>query len=574
MRAVSAATRHRIALTTAAIAAAFVVTVAGVLLYQRATATTNDPWKSPQLLALKERLRAAPADAAVKEQIRVLDLQFRRDYRQRLRLAGSGGWLILGGALMLVVSLQAAAKTKERLPQPRPDPEAGRRAAHVAARSRTAVAIAGGVGVAAMLVIGLGVRSSLDAGRNAAQPAPIAESLPSAEEFARNWPQFRGPGGSGVAAGPDALLQWDAPGGRGVVWKSPVPAPGFNSPIVWGDRVFISGATADVREVFCFEAATGKLAWRARIDPPPRPAPKTKVSEMAGFAASTMATDGRRVYAIFARGEIGAVRFDGTVAWTKNMSVTENPYGHASSLAVWQGRVIVQFDQEGRGGSRLVALDGATGRVVWEKPREVSSSWASPIVIEAAGRTQIITVAEPCAIAYAFGDGSELWRAEAAHGEVVPSPIFAGGLVMVVHPSAALTAIKPDGSGDVAATHVVWKAEDNVPDVTSPVSNGELVFMVESGGMLACFDAKNGKRVWEHDLKEQVQASPLIVGQRLYVPCAEGLTIVVEVGRQYRELARNPLGEKILASPAVLGGRLYLRGAEHLFCIANPEAKP
>ncbi len=566
---------HRFVLMTAGVAAAFILAVVAVLSYQLATATTHDPWRSPQLLALKEQLAAAPADEAVKERIRTLDLQFRRDYRRRLRLAGSAGWLLAGGFLVLIVSLQAAAKVNQRPPQPRPDPGAAERAVRVAGWARASVGVGGAVCLGALVATGLLVRSRLEEKRPALTVAPPVETLPSTEEFARNWPQFRGPQGGGVAPVSDAPITWDAASGAGVAWKVEVPLPGFNSPIVWGDRVFVAGATRELREIFCFESATGKLAWRCRLEPPRRAAGKPlKVSDMTGFAAPTMATDGRRVYAIFAHGDVTAVTFDGAVAWTKDLGVPENPYGHANSLAVGQGKVIVQLDQESRGGSRLIALDGATGRVVWEKPRDVTSSWATPLVFEAAGKAQVVALAEPFAIAYALGDGAELWRAEAAHGEIVSSPIFAAGLVVVVYPSNELTAIRPEGAGDVTKTHVAWKSENSVPDVTSPVSDGEFVFMIEGGGMLTCLEAKDGKKVWEHDLKLQVQASPVIAGRRLYVPCEEGVTVVVEIGRAYRELARNPLGEKILASPAVAGGRFFLRGTQHLFCLTQAEAKP
>lgn len=578
---VTASAIHRGALATAAVAGAFVLSIASVLLYQHATATTNDPWKSPQLLELKERLQSAPKDEAVKARIRVLDLRFRQEYRRRLQLAASGGWLVLAGSAVLVLALQAAAEAKKRLPQPRPDHEAAVRALRLAVWARCSVAVAGGIGLASMLVVAFGVRSSLDgqagallAGAAATTPAA---GLPPPAEFARNWPRFRGPDGGGVAVGAEAPLQWDASTGAGVSWKTAVPTPGFNSPIVWGDRVFVSGATKENREVFCFDANSGKLVWQCRIELSKAPGAKTPdLPDTTGYAAPTMATDGRRVYAIFAHGDLTAVTFDGKVAWTKHLGVPKNPYGHATSLAVWQDRVIVQYDQgeSGPANSKLLAFDGATGRIVWEKARPVSSSWATPIVIEAAGKTQIVTLGVPFVIAYAFADGAELWRAEILDGEVTPSPIYAGGLVMVVNPSNILAAIKPDGAGDVTATHLVWKADDNMPDVTSPVSDGELVYTVNSGGMVTCFEIKAGKKVWEHDLETEVQASPVIVGRRLYVACANGDTVVLENGRAYRELARNKLGEKVFASPAVVGGRLYLRGLTNLFCLAGAEAKP
>jgi outer membrane protein assembly factor BamB len=429
-----------------------------------------------------------------------------------------------------------------------------------------------------MLAVAWGVRSNFAApagsatAGTAAAPTPAAPSLPSAEEFARNWPRFRGPDGSGTSPKSDAPVRWDVKSGAGIAWKAEVPAPGYNSPIVWGDRVFVSGATREARTVYCFDTASGRLLWQCPIEPPPGTTFKPPdLAEETGYAASTMATDGRHVYSIFGHGNLAAVTFDGKVAWAKHLGVPRNPYGYATSLAVWQGRVIVQFDQgeSEPANSKLLSFDGATGRLVWEKPRPVASSWATPIVVEAAGKTQIIALGPPFVIAYAAGDGAELWRVEGIEGEVAPSPVFAGGLAFVVSPSHKLMAIRPDGTGNVTATHVVWQAEESMPDVTSPVSDGTWALTVTSGGQLLCFDAKDGKKVWEKDLETEVQSSPAIFGNRLYVACTNGTTVVAELGREYRELARNELGEKILASPALVGGRLYLRGLQHLFCLAG-----
>jgi outer membrane protein assembly factor BamB len=396
-------------------------------------------------------------------------------------------------------------------------------------------------------------------------------------EFMANWPRFLGPTGSSVAARPDAPTKWDGATGAGVAWKSAVTVEGFNSPIVWGDRVFLSGGTREKREVACYEAAGGKLLWQRALEKVPgSPAQAPKVSDQSGYASPTMATDGLRAYVIFATGELAALSFDGAVLWSKFLGVPKNQYGHSTSLAVWQGRVIVQLDQgEGEpANSRLMAFDGATGRALWEKPRAMSCSWSSPIVIEAAGRIQIITLGLPFVVAYALADGQELWRAEVLEGEVTPSPAFAGGLVLAINPSNALYALKPDGTGDVTKTHVAWKAEENIPDVGGPVSSDGLVFTVDSSGTIMCFDLKNGAKVWEHALSVEVHSTPAIAGNRLYVVCNDGNTVVAEVGREYKEVARNKLDDKFVASPAFVQGRIYLRGMKQLYCLTGDAAKP
>lgn len=392
----------------------------------------------------------------------------------------------------------------------------------------------------------------------------LAVDLPTAEEYRANWPRFRGPDGGGVFTG-------EAPLSASIAWKADVPAEGFSSPVMWGGRVFLSGGDEEKREVMCFDVASGKLLWECAV---PAGDEKAEVPDQCGMAAATVATDGRRVYAIFANGDLAAFDFDGGLTWSKHLGAPKNQYGHAASLLTWQDRVIVQFDQGEADDklSKLTAFDGATGAVVWEQPRPVGTSWATPIVFDAAGTAQIVTLAVPWVIAYAAKDGAELWSADCLDGEVTPSPIFAGGTLFVVSPSNRLQTIRPDGHGDVTKTHLGWKTEDGIPDVTSPVSDGELVFVIDSGGVLTCYDAKTGKKQWQHDMGDECAASPSIAGGRLYLALKKGTLAVVGVAREYKELARSPLGEPVLASPAFAQNRIFVRGTKHLICIASPKS--
>ena len=572
---------HRALAVTAWVAGVFCALLCAVMLYNRFAATTNDPWKSPQLIALKEKLVAEPKNEELKQEIRRLDFEFRQHYRRRLALDGLGGWLLLGGALTLVLAAANAADLKKKFPLPQPNPDAAGQALRLAARARWLVVTTGGLILAGLLILCLNIRTVLPTtqkdwnrllGRGGAEEGTAVVDAPSLAEFQANWPRFRGWDGSGVSAQTNVLLSWDASSGTGIAWKSAIPAPGHNSPVVWSNRVFISGGTAAQREVFCFDAATGQLLWRSSIkDVPGSPLKQPEIPEDTGLAASTMATDGRRVYAIFANCDLAALTFDGAVAWSKNVGVPKNPYGYATSLAVWPGKVIVQLDQEAGapGGSKVLAFDGSTGRLIWERARQSEPTWATPIIIEAAGKPQIIALGLPHVTGYALADGRELWRVEALEGEITPSPVFAGGLVLAISPSAKLIAIRPDGAGDVTRSHVACVAEDNVPDVTSPVSNGELVFTVTSGGLLTCFDVRDGRKLWEHDFEMEVQSSPSIAGGRVLLLGTKGVAVVVEAARQFKEAARNNLPDRFLASPAFAAGRMFLRGATNLWCIAN-----
>lgn len=560
------------------IAAMFCVLVSATMLYQHWSAAERDPWKSPRLLALKEQLRESPTDEAVKAEIRRLDLEFRERYVRRLSLNKTGGWLLVSGLAVLLIAARTHAKRAAQpyLPQRRADSPQNR--VVLAAQSRWGVA-----GVGAMAVVGLAVlaftarsplpQSAAELDRLLGRPpdADAVANLPTLAEFRANWPRFRGADGSGVAGG-EWKLSFTEPADANVVWKSPVPASGFNSPIVWGNRVFLSGGDAERREVLCYDANSGQLLWQRVVEKlPGSPAKQPDIPEMTGFAAPTMATDGQRAFVIFANGDLAAFKFDGSIAWAKNIGVPKNMYGHASSLAVWPGRLIVQLDQDegAPGGSKLLALDSATGRLIWERKRAVYDSWASPIIVEAAGKMQIVTLAMQWAISHSFEDGNELWRAEIMEGEIAPSPTFAGGLVVIASPSAGLFALRPDGAGDVTKSHVAWASDEPAPDITSPVSNGELVFTALSMGALLCFDLKDGKLLWEHDLEMEIHSSPSIIGDQLLLTSAKGHVLLIEAAREFKETARIKLEDAFYASPALLDGRVYLRGTTNLWCLGK-----
>ncbi len=551
-----------------------------LLLVQHLRSQADDPLKSPQLLALKQQLLAEPKNEALKQQIRLLDLDLRRSHVRDVAFNAFGAWFVLVGVVVLVFAAKGIARFRVVLPSPHASPDAAERVAVTALRARrVTVGVAAITGVA-FLVLALPAKTRLPSSpagvdkvlaklRGEGEDAP---PLPSPAEFAANWPRFLGPSGAAFVTNAAFPLAFNLASGEGVLWRTPVPAPGFNSPLIWSNRVFLSGGDATNRSVFAFDLTTGTQVWqRAVANVPGSPAKPPEVPDSTGFAASTMATDGRRVFAMFANGDLATFNLDGSPVWSKNLGVPKNQYGFATSLAIWQGRLSLPYDQgePENNLSKLIAFDGATGRVIWQKPRPVGQSWATPVVYEVAGKPQIATLAGELVIAYSVADGNELWRAQMLSGEITPSPIFAGGLVVAISPSDQLFAIKPDGAGDVTKSHVVWKTDENVPDVTSPVSNGELVFAVTSSGTVTCFDLKDGKKLWEHECELEVSSSPAIAGDRVYVFGTKGGMAVLAAAREARELAKADLAEGVLASPAFARGVMVVRTVKTLFCVAD-----
>jgi outer membrane protein assembly factor BamB len=563
---------------TARIAAVFCAFVALAMLVSHLRVAPHDPLTSRALEEKKAELRADPTNETLKEEIRKLDLVLRQRYFRHVTLNQVGGGLLAGGLLVFLLAARSLAARHKPLPMPQPRPAAS--GAQAQARlGRWSVATVGVL--TALLVLGLAnsVRTLVpgtpeELARLLAGDEEVVDLEAALEEWFTQWPRFRGPHGDGVAHSSELPIGWDGASGEGIAWKSEVPLPGFNSPVIWGDRLFLSGGNDTTRAVWCYDIRDGRILWQTPV--PPMTAPpggRLDVLDFTGYAASTVATDGQRVFAIFVTGELMALDFHGQVVWTKHLGVPENMYGYASSLHAEPGWLIVQYDQgePDDDQSRLYAFDPATGALRWEQRRLVPATWTSPVVIDTGGRRQLITLAEPWAIAYDLTHGQELWRVECVGGDLAPSPIYAGGLLFVVYPHQSLLAIRPDGEGDVTDTHVVWRTDDGAPDITSPVSNGTHLFHVSTFGTLVCQDAQTGETLAERQLDLEFNASPTLVGDQLLLITTSGLALVLSADPTLEELHRMELGEKVHASPALLRGRLYIRGDQHLYAVGPTE---
>ena len=410
---------------------------------------------------------------------------------------------------------------------------------------------------------------------NNSHPAPtgavgaIVAAVPA--EWNAQWPAFRGAAGAGITASLSAPTSWNGEKKQNVLWKSPVPLPGWNSPIVWKDKVFLTGATKTKKDIYCYDSNSGKLLWQLPVSFPALTA-DFSVSDDTGFAPNTMATDGKLVYAIFVDGTLIAAGLDGKPKWQLQLGAPENSYGHAASLRLASGKLIVQYDQGSSandGKSSLIALDASNGKPMWQTPRAVPNSWSTPLIIQTGKQEQIITCANPFVIAYNLADGKEIWRAEVLGGEVAPSPIWAGGYVITCNQGAAMAAIRPDGTGNVTKSHVVWTTMEGLPDITSPVSDGSRIYTFTTEGQVTCIDAKTGKKVWDQFIKATFKSSPVVAGTRLYEMDNKGVMHILQAGSKFKQIATAPIGEESNAVPAFVGGRIYIRGKNNIFCVGK-----
>jgi outer membrane protein assembly factor BamB len=369
--------------------------------------------------------------------------------------------------------------------------------------------------------------------------------------------------GQGISYHRNIPEDWNGSAGTNIKWKVACSKPGYNSPVIWGDKLFISGGDGQARIVACYNRHTGQLVWEKEVTGiPGSPASPPRVTDDTGLAAPTMAVDGSRVYAIFATGDIIAFDMNGTKIWGRNLGVPNNHYGHSSSLLVWGNKVVVQYDTNSSG--RMLALNTASGETIWDVSRPVHISWASPILIEKDGKMQVVTSADPYVSGHDLETGKELWKVEAMMGEVGASAAFGDGLVFATNEYARLVAVEPK-----AGTEFIWEDDEYLAEASSPVAYNGLLYTATSYGVLVCYDASTGEKKFEKEFNDGFYSSPMIAEGKLYIVDMDGVTHILKADASGTIIAEPELGENVYAVPALADGLIYLRGESNLYCIGK-----
>jgi outer membrane protein assembly factor BamB len=550
-----------------------------------------DPLNDPHLQTLRKQLAATPAEnPAVVEEIRTLDLFARRSYFSNVGQRRLGGMLLIGVAAVLLISLKLAGQWRPKLPETEAKGETEnpwqlnvqmRRMLAGGGVALLAVALALAFAPARNLETLLRQTALPPAKPNPPatipdKPGPVAPEPPknavgSAEAYAKemslNWPSLRGPNGCATAHFTTVPASWNLASGEGVLWKTPIPAPGFNSPIAWGGKLFLSGANAEGKRVFCLDADTGKMLWEKTLAAfPGSPAERPDVSDDTGLAASSMATDGQRVFAIFATGDLACYDFAGTLVWGRNIGIPKTAYGHASSLISDGVRLFVQYDHSES--ACLMALDVATGKELWLVKRD-GASWASPLLAATPFGLQLVVNSLPNVTAYDPATGKQLWQVECLGGEVAPSPAYANGKIFVANEYAKAALLKLSAT----KAEIAWEYEETLPDIASPLLTEKYAFMTTSGGDVACLDVANGKPLWKHDFGTGFNASPILVGDRVYAIDVKGNVQIFAAKPEFQLIATIPMGEKTFATPIIGDGRLYIRTVSAVYGIGTKIKK-
>ncbi len=492
------------------------------------------------------------------------------------------GVAMRSGHPQVVEVLRAAGATAEAAAPEEPEAAAGARAADAAEA----------------------VARALDAELD--KPRPVGDP--------RNWPEFRGPARSGVADGQHPPASWDLESGRNVLWRVAVEGLGHSSPVVWGDRVFITTATSELTEqsvddrgrgwingveeavehtweLHAYGLASGELLWKrvARTG-----VPVARRHWKASQANPTCATNGEVVVASFGAEGLYAYDLDGELLWRRELGRLNAgwyvdatfEWGYASSPVLWRDRVIVQADVHGR--SFVAAYALADGRELWRTERDELPAWGTPTVVPGSERDELVLNASKAIVAYDPADGRELWRIRGNSPITVASPIAGDGLIVasggyrtpkpiyVVRAGGARGDVTPpDGEGNAA---VAWSSQtDGVYGVTPLLYRGVL-YLCRNNGVLLARDAASGEELYKERLGGRYTASPVAADGRIYFTAEDGVVTVVEAGREFRVLTRNELGAPALATPAISAGKIVLRTVRELIGVGwaggAPEVAP
>ncbi len=390
-----------------------------------------------------------------------------------------------------------------------------------------------------------------------------------------NWPGFRGPAGDGCSDAARAPLQWGE--GKNVVWKTAVPGEGWSSPVVWGRQVWVTSATPDGKELFavCVDRTTGRLVRKVKVFDVARPVPKLEAG--SSYGSPTPAIEAGRIYVHF--GTYGTACLDtadGTKLWERRDLPVDHKEG-AGSSPILVGNLLI-FPCDGQDVQYLIALDKKTGKTVWKTNRSADfrgtviyqrKAYGTPLLADLAGGKQLVSVGARAAYGYDPRTGRELWKVRYRGWSNVSNPVAGHGLVYVNcgYGHLELWAVRPDGTGDLTDSHVVWKLKQGVPALSSPILVGDWLVLCSDKGVVRCLDAKTGKTLGQKRIATAVAASPVLAAGRLYFCAEDGRTTVLRPGPALETLAVNRLEGTIKASPAVVGKALIVRTESHLYRI-------
>jgi len=573
------------------------VVMMGVSYYQMQQVS---PLQSEVMQTLKELNEANGENEALQQQVRQLDLLSRKAYFVKEGQLKLGLFILLAMAGVLVVSLNLYYRGTKTLPDKELDPvdewmnkSRSRRYITWASVGAAAMVLAmvalqhvnvgnllkknpaesvamsqqpteqGATGDSLLIAVADTLKTdstALVAAADSVEAKEEVDSLP-IPKIASN--AFRGNNSLGISSARGIPTNWDLKSKKNILWQSSIPKHGYNSPVINGRNVFLTGADQQARELYCFDVYTGELKWKVVADKiPGSPSAMPKVNADTGLAASTVATNGRQVCAIFATGDVICADMEGKRLWAKNIGLPDNHYGYASSLLMFGNELIIQY--QNNSSAKILALNTANGNQIWSKSGNDKIAWSSPIIASLGGKSALVVMGNPAIAAYNPNNGTELWRVDCMTGEVGSSPAAADGVVYGASEYSKCIAI------DGATGETLWEASDYLPECSSLCATKSLVFCATSYGMVCAYDAKTGAVVKEHDLTTPFYSSPVVADGKVYLFSNTGKVYIFS-SSNFNLIKSFETGEKTFATPAFTDGMMIVRTDNSLYCVKKDE---
>jgi outer membrane protein assembly factor BamB len=429
-------------------------------------------------------------------------------------------------------------------------------------------------------------------------PAAKAEQAREDLDAAKQWASWRGPLGTGAAPGSVPPVEWSEK--KNIRWKTTLPGKGHSTPVIWGNRIFLTAASAfgeatkEEHEhsdgdhdnlapefhqrsvILAVNRVDGSILWEKTVN---KERPHESAHVTGSWASNSPVTDGEYVIASFGSRGIYCLDIDGELAWKKDLGDMKVKHGHGegSSPALHGDTVVINWDHEGD--SFAVALDKHTGKEIWRAARDEVSSWSTPLIIEEAGRPQAVIAATTRVRSYDLATGKVIWECGGLSNNVVASPVAADGFLYAAssYEFQSMFAIRLEGaSGDLTDTKAVtWKIDRHTPYVPSPLLyQGKLFFIRHLQAFLSCLEAKTGTLIFGPRRLpgfQMIYSSPVGAGGKVYVMSRNGVMLVIESGGDYALVAANQLEDSFSASPAIIADELFLRGEHHLYCVSEKK---
>lgn len=391
----------------------------------------------------------------------------------------------------------------------------------------------------------------------------VGANVLAAEPVEPEWPEFRGPSGQGHSAATDLPLTWSE--STNIAWKAALPGKGWSSPVIQGNRIWLTSADTDnkILRALCVDRESGAVIHNVEVA---NPAATTRIHPKNSSASPTPILDGDRIYVHFGALRTACLSSDGKIIWKKELPHKQF-YGPSSSPVIFGDSLIVPcFGVDER---YLIALDKKTGDERWKKSTSDRNSEGTPLIIRTPNGAQLVSNHADRIVAFDPASGEELWWVNQTLYAQIPRPVFGHGLVFVAggYFKPEVWAIRPDGKGDVTESHVVWRVSEAAPLNPSPLLVENELYFVSDTGVATCVDAKTGKVHWRERLGGNFSASPLFADGRIYFLDENGVTTVLAPGPEFKELAKNSLEGRTLASIAVAGKAMFLRTDTHLYRI-------